>query len=150
MHISWNFLDKRKATVDAIEAYRSMEYIIRNTDDEINQLRADMGSASAVNLDGMPHAHNPQASEEALIAKIDEIDIIKERYRQAVEYMEWFKPAWERLSEDDRYVLELFYMDCTPGAAEMVADHFNIERKTAYVRKTRAETRLCILLYGKS
>ncbi len=150
MHISWNFLDKRKATVDAIEAYRSMDFIIRNTDEEIKQLRTDMGGASAVNLDGMPHAHNPQASEEALIAKIDEIDIIKERYRQAVEYMEWFKPAWERLSEDDRYVLELFYMGGAPRTAEMVADELGIDRKTVYVRKHRAETRLCVLLYGKS
>ena len=43
--------------------------------------------------DGMPHAHNPNAAEDRIIDGIEEIDILKERYRQAVEYMEWFKPA---------------------------------------------------------
>ena len=35
MHISWSFLDKRKATIAAIESYDDMAFIIGHTDDEI-------------------------------------------------------------------------------------------------------------------
>ena len=42
MHISWNFLNKRKATIDAIEAYHNMEFIIHNTDDELARVQAKM------------------------------------------------------------------------------------------------------------
>ena len=68
-----------------------------------------MSSTGSPRWDGMPHAHNPQAGEERILNGIEEIDILKERYRQAVEYMEWFQPAWDQLSEDERYVLDAIY-----------------------------------------
>ena len=152
MHISWSFLDKRKATIDAIEAYHNMEFIIRDTDDELARVRAKMEGVGSPNLDGMPHAHNPQAAEDRMLNCIEEIDTIKERYRQAVEYMNWFKPAWEQLSEDDQYVLEVFFMDGSEcaGLVDIVAEHFGIERTSAYSKRKRAIERLTTLLYGKA
>lgn len=149
MHISWTFLDKQKATISTLEAYTSMDFIIKHTDEEIAAARVKMEGVGSPNLDGMPHAHNPNAAEERILTGIEEIDTIKERYRQAIEYMSWFKPAWNQLSEDERYVLEVFYMDDSEGAAERIADHFGIDRKSAYNRKYRAVEHLSVLLYGK-
>ena len=95
---------------------------------------------------------NPQSGEMRIIAAIDEIDVLRERYRQAKEYMEWFQPAWDSLSEDERYVLEAFYGETNEygsNAADEVADYFQIERASAYRRKNRALERLTILLFGK-
>ena len=103
-------------------------------------------------LDGMPHAHNPHAGEERIINGIEEIDILKERYRQAVEYMDWFKPAWEQLSEEERYCLEAFYGDGNAygsSAAASIAEYFSIEQSSAYKRKNRALDHLTVLLFGK-
>ena len=55
---------------------------------------------------------------------------LKERYRQAVEYMEWFRPAWEELSDDERFVLDAFYHDeNTYGdrAVELVMEKYYIK-----------------------
>jgi len=150
MHISWNFLNKRNATIKAIQAFNSMDFIIHHTDDEIVAVRTKMEGVGSQNLDGLPHAQNPQAAEERTINSIEEIDTLKERYRQAVEYMTWFKPAWDQLAEDDRYVLEAFFMgDDENGAGDEVADYFQIERASAYRKKNRALDRLTSLLYGK-
>lgn len=100
----------------------------------------------------MPHAHNPHAGEERIINGIEEIDILKERYRQAVEYMDWFKPAWEQLSEEERYCLEAFYGDGNAygsSAAASIAEYFSIEQSSAYKRKNRALDHLTVLLFGK-
>ena len=152
MHISWSFLDKRKATINAMEAYDSMDFIVRNSNDEIAAVRAKMEGVGSPNLDGLPHAHNPQAAEDRMLKGIEEIDTIKERYRQAVEYMGWFKPAWDRLTDEERFVLDVFYKDAEDcdGPAMMVADHFGIERSSAYNRKNRALDHLTMLLYGKA
>jgi len=102
--------------------------------------------------DGMPHAHNPNAAEDRIINGIEEIDILKERYRQAAEYMEWFKPAWAQLTEDDRYVLETFYGDANAygsNAAYYVASYFGVEQTSAYKRKNQALDRLTVLLFEK-
>ena len=138
MSIIWKYLDKRSAAVDALKDYGSMKFIIGHTDDEIKSAYEKMEGISSPQLDGMPRSHNPQASEE--------------RYRQAVEYMAWFVPAWEELTEDERYVLEAFYGENNQygsNAADDVADYFQIERASAYRRKNRALERLTILLFGK-
>lgn len=152
MHISWSFLDKRKAAINAIEAFSSMDFIVKHSDEDIAAVRVKMEGVGSPNLDGLPHAHNPQAGEERILKGIEEIDTIKERYRQAVEYMNWFKPAWNQLSEDERYVLESFYMDSEDcdGPAMRIADHFGIERSSAYNRKNRALEHITMLLYGKA
>ena len=101
-------------------------------------------------MDGLPHAHDPKAGENRLINTIDEIDVLKERYRQAKEYMDWFKPAWEKLSEDEQYILETFYIIKSFSAVGVVAEHFGVERSSAYKKKDRALNHLTMMLYGKA
>ena len=151
MHISWNFLDKRKATIKAIEAFHSMGFILENTDNEIATVRSRMVGAGSPRFDGMPRSHNNNAAEERMVKGIAEIDMLKERYRQAVEYMSWFKPAWEQLSEDERFTLESFYMDVDEGDANrMVQEELNISQSGAYNKKNQALDHLSLLLYGKA
>ena len=153
MSIMWKYLDKRSATIAAIKDYESMQFIINSTDDEIKRVHEKMTSVGSPKWDGMPRTNNPQAGEERILKAIDEIDILKERYRQAVEYMDWFKPAWEQLSDDDRYCLETFYGDGNTygsSAAYYIAEYLHVEQPTAYKRKNRALDRLTVLLFGKS
>ena len=153
MSIMWKYLDKRSATIAAIKDYDAMQFIINSTDDEIKRTYEKMTSVGSPKWDGMPRTHNPQAGEQRLINAISEIDILKERYRQAVEYMDWFKPAWEQLSDDDRYCLETFYGDGNTygsSAAYYIAEYLHVEQPTAYKRKNRALDRLTVLLFGKS
>ena len=152
MNVVWKYLDKRAGAVAALKDFGSMQFIIDNTDSEIKAVYDQMGSVGGIRYDGMPHSHNPQAGEDRLINMIDEIDVLKERYRQAVEYMDWFVPAWEQMSEDERFVLESFYSEDNEygsSAADMVARYFHIERASAYRKKNRAVDKLTILLFGK-
>ena len=153
MSVMWKYLDKRSAAIAAIKDYDAMQFIISSTDDEIKNAYDKMSSIASPRWDGMPRVHNPQAGEERILNAIEEIDILKERYRQAVEYMDWFKPAWEQLPEDDRYVLETFYGDSNSygsSAAYYIAEYLHIEQPTAYKRKNRALDKLTVLLFGKS
>ena len=152
MSIMYKYLDKRAAAIAAIKDYDSMQFIIRNTDREIISERDKMVGAGSPDMDGMPHAHNPSAAEDRVINGIDEIDVLKERYRQAVEYMNWFKPAWEQLTDEEKYILESFYgSEGSYGSNTMdyIAEYFSIEKTTVYKRKNRALDRLTVLLFGK-
>ena len=108
MSIIWKYLDKRSAAVDALKDYSNMKFIIGNTDDEIKTAYEKMGGISSPQSDGMPHAHNPHALEDRMVKGIEEIDVLRERYRQAVEYMAWFLPAGVEVTVDDRYGIETF------------------------------------------
>lgn len=152
MTIAWIYLDKKAAAVDALKDYSSMEYIIQNHTDDLEEARERMTSLRSSLPNGMPKAKDPKAGEARLAATLDEIDVLKERYRRALEYMEWFKPAWDALSEEEQFVLSEFYQNEDTRQADAVAsicDRFSIERSSAYNKKNRALARLALLLYGK-
>ena len=101
-------------------------------------------------MDGLPHSHNTQAAEDRLINSIEEIDTIKERYRQAVEYMNWFKPAWNQLSDEERHLLGMFYETPGKNAVGIIEETYKVEKTSAYNKKNRALDHLTTLLYGKA
>lgn len=150
MHISWNFLDKKRAAIEAIEARSSMQFIIEHTSEDILNVRERMSSVALPVYSGVPGAHNPKSGEDRMLSGIDEIDLLQERYRQACEYRDWFEPAWAQLSEDDRYTLEMFFLSGENDVVKSLAQHFNVERSSVYVKRKRALDRLTVLLYGKS
>ncbi len=152
MSIMWKYLNKRAAAAAALKDYESMQFIINNTDKAIREEREKMTGLASPGWDGMPHAHNPQAGEDRILKGIEEIDILKERYRQAVEYMDWFQPAWDQLTDEERYVLVTFYGDANSygsGAAYYIAEYLSIELATAYKRKNQALDHLTLLLFGR-
>ncbi len=149
MTIAWIYLDKRGAAIDALKDYTSMEFIIQNQPEELAEVEEKLFSVRSSVPNGMPRAHNPHAGESRLAASLDEIDVLKERYRRALEYMEWFQPAWDALTDDERYVLTEFYLNQQEDAVSSICAHFTIERSSAYNKKNRALARLALLLYGK-
>lgn len=152
MNIVWQYLDKKAAAINALKDYGSMQYIIEHTDEEIAVIHEKMDSPRNPKLTGMPTAHDPKAGENKLITCIDEIDVLKERYRQALEYMDWFQPAWDALSEEERFVLKEFYLNNEHrqiDAVYNICSQFRIERSSAYNKKNRALQHLALLLYGK-
>ena len=153
MTIAWIYLDKKSAVVSAIKDYADMEFIINNTPDDIADVRAAMTTAKLPTVSDMPKGSpDPHASEARLAAAIDEIDVIKERYRRALEYMEWFRPAWDALTDDERFVLTEFYREDSGrrgDAINIICGYYHIEQTSAYKKKNRALAKLTTLLYGK-
>lgn len=150
MSVIWKYLDKKSAAMSAIKDFSNMKFIIEHTDDEI-KCAYDKMTLSSARISGMPKSHNSSSFEDRLVNGIEEIDILKERYRQAKEYMDWFSPAWEQLSEDEQYILREFYADeeNQSGSVYRICSRYNIERSSAYNKKNRALAKLATLLYGK-
>ena len=68
MSVIWKYLNKRSGAIDAIRDYDSMQFIIENTSENVKQAYAAMTSLHPSGFDGMPHSHNPHASEEHIIS----------------------------------------------------------------------------------
>lgn len=118
-----------------------------------SKVQNHMIGVGGIQYSDMPRGpHNPTAGENRILKGIEEIDVLKERYRQAVEFMEWFQPAWNTLSDEEQVVLELFYISGDGNQTDAVlaiCERFYIERSSAYKKKDRALTHLAVLLYGK-
>ena len=150
--IAWKYLNKTAATVEAMRDYATMEFIIRIYEPGKAELRDKMTSVRASAPTGMPRGHNPKAGETWLVAQISNLDVLEERYHSALEYMSWYKPAWDALSEDERYILTEFFLRdgvSKTDAINSIGEKFFIERAQAYRRKDKAIDHLTLLLYGK-
>jgi len=144
--ISWSYLNKREATIKAIKDYDIMKFIIEDTNNEIRQINEQTESIGVPKYAEHIRSRNTHSGEDRIINAIEEIDTLKERYRQAQEYMAWFEPAWRQLSEDEQYILESYYLE--EASYLDICDHFNIEKSSFYVKKKRALDHLTTLLYG--
>ena len=87
MTIAWVYLDKRGAAQEALKDYFSMEFIIKNHSLELAEAQSRLTACRSASFSGLPSSGNPQSGETRLAAGIDNIDILKERYRQALEYV---------------------------------------------------------------
>jgi hypothetical protein len=129
-----------------------MQHIIATHEEREQAAREDMTAVPSPSLSGLPGAHDPQAGEKRVTAIIAEIDVLQERYRRACEYMNWFRPAWDELNEDEQFVLSAFYHrkgGKQEDAGGEVCERFYIERASAHRKKCRAREKLTTLLYGR-
>ena len=148
MHFSWYLLDKKSATIQAVRIYDHMKFIVDHNDEEVAEAIAKKDGLGAASMDGTPRGQNERATEDRIISAIDKIDSLQECRRLAEEYMAWFKPAWDHLTEDERFVLGAFYLTKEEYPVDMVMSKFHIERTSAYKKKDRALSSLQLLLYG--
>ena len=153
MNVAWMYLDKKAATLKAINDYYCMVQIIQNYETAIEEARTKMilcGSSVA------SMAQRPSGAlscaEERVADSIDAIDLIKGRYRRAVEYMDWFLPAWNALDESERLILEAFYQNGNMSKNTVInglSRELFVERTQVYRLKDKAVDRLAMLLYGR-
>jgi len=148
--IAWKYLDKQQATLNALRDFENMTCIINLTPDKIKSAEEDMVSPRSNNIDDMPHSRNVHSHEDKIINSICNIDVLRQRYIQAVEFMDWFKPAWDTLSQEEQIILSEFYLVSgkNTGGVESLCEILFIDRSNVYRRKDKAINHLSIMLYG--
>lgn len=150
-HPFWDYFDYRKAAIAVLQDYATQAVILEHADAAAEEKQASLTTIASPRTDGLPGAKNPRAAEERICAVIDQVDALKVRKQRAQDYMNWFNPAWEALGDDERLVLEVFFLDglSAEDAAVKAADHFYVERKSAFAKKQRALGKFARLLYGR-
>lgn len=151
MSIMWNYVNKREATVNAIKDYDGMHFIIDTYHDELTTTQNKMIGLASPHFGFAPRpTSNENTTEERLVNGALATEKLNERYHAARAYLDWFEPAWQELSENERWVLACFYLNHQSQTASILAirERFCIERTSAYNKKNRALDHLTLLLYG--
>ena len=152
MTIPWAYLNKCAATISALLDYNSMKHILLPYSDDVAEVREHLTSVHAPTLSwSAPGSVNPHATDGRIARSLDLADVVEDRCQQALEYMAWFQPAWDALSEDERYILSEIYMNDANRTDSImnIGERLHLERAQVYRRKDKAVSRLSLLLYGK-
>ena len=148
--VALKYINKNAATIAAIRDYNNMRFIINNTSQEIKEVYEKMASPMIPMLSGMPSVRNPQAGANKLVAQLDKLDILRERYSQALEFMSWFEPAWSSLTDTEQHILSEFYLGDkqNSGATYRLMDELSYSESHVERLRSQAVSHLGCLLYG--
>jgi DNA-directed RNA polymerase specialized sigma subunit len=139
-----NYINKKSIAIAAIKDRRNMQKIVETMNEKIHD---KMPLASSSVIDGMPraplHQHN---ADNKLIEYICMADVLKERHSKATEFLNWFMPAWNLLSEQERYILDEFYAVNNLGVAKKIAAKLNFSKAHVYWKKKQALSKFVDLL----
>ena len=148
--IALKYINKNAAAIAAIRDYDNMQFIIDNTPDDIVALYEKMTASRTPHLSKTPKSRNPQVGSDKLAAQIDKLDVLRERYSQAVEYMDWFEPAWSGLTVTEQRVLSEFYANGNQrsGATMRLMGELNYSGSHVERIRSTALNHLRTMLFG--
>jgi hypothetical protein len=148
--IIWNYINKKSIAIEAIKDYRNMQKIIEITPDKLKEEEERLTSVSGGVMNDMPHApRNSQSFDNKLINCINSIDVLKEKYRHALDFFYWFTPAWKSLERQEQYILDEFYAKGgNSGASRRLSFELNYSEPQIYRKKEYALNRFTVLLLG--
>ena len=151
MTISLTYIDKRAATINVLKDFNSMCRIIDSYPYDTEEVKAFLTGTNITTPVQLKEQSNPRASENKIAATLDLAEVVEKRYQQAMAYMLWFKPAWDGLSEENRYLLTEFFLredTCRAETLQRVIHHLRFERTAIYNRRDQAIAALARLLFG--
>ncbi len=135
--IAWKYLNKEAATIDAIRDFRNMQRIFQITPIKFKSIN---------NTNSISH-NDAEFSCELSNFQINDI-LLNEKYKQATEYMKWFKPSWDSLRIEEKVILEEFYMKDGKGASKRLQIKLCYSERHIARLKRNALIRLSQALYG--
>jgi hypothetical protein len=127
-----------------------MQKIIEITPDKLKEEEERLTSVSGGAISDMPHApRNSQSFDNKLINCINSIDVLKEKYRHALDFFYWFMPAWKSLDRQEQYILDEFYAKgYNNGASKRLSYELHYSEPQIFRIKEHSLNKFTLLLVG--
>ena len=116
---------------------------------ELERLVASYTGVRAALLDGMPRSGSSASHrEEAMVGNIARRDELKRRLKEARLWVAQVDKALAVLDDEERLVLDRFYIHRAKGAVEALCECLNLEKSAVYDRRDKALRHFTLALYG--
>jgi hypothetical protein len=141
-------LDWKKEAVDKLKCYEARKSSITRADDEIQRLTMEVSRIRSATSDGTPVSGGSNTREDALINNIAKRSELRLTRKIAIILVDQVEGAMSLLDEQERKVLDRFYINPAKGYLERLCGELNVEQATVYRIKDRALRTFTIALYG--
>ena len=143
-----DYIDVRRATIAMLRDFRDQQWKLERMPERIREIDERLRAVRSPSAEATPVHGGGNRLEESLCAAIDQKDIAVRDLNQAQEYTRDFMPCWERLTEDERFILTAHFIDRDEGGGiQTIMRKYHIEKSEAYRRSDDALERLSKLLY---
>jgi hypothetical protein len=137
-----------KEAESKLRDYAAKEQSLESVAERIAQLQAEMTCVRSATTDSTAVHGGGNCREDALLNNISERTELERAKQKTAEWVEWVNKALRALTDTDRHLLDVFYINRHKGYVERLCEEMNIEKSQVYNRKNAALRKFTISLYG--
>lgn len=138
----------KQEAVDKLRQLEAKETALRTIPEEIARLESAMESIRSASADGSPVRGGGSGREDMLLSNICARQELERSLQQTKLWVKAVNAALRVLQQDERRILERFYITPVQGAAERLSSELGKDVKTIYSKKDRALYKFTVALYG--
>lgn len=137
-----------KEAESKLRDYAAKEQSLESVAERIAQLQAEMTCVRSATTDSTAVHGGGNCREDALLNNIVERSELERARDLAASWLEWVNKALRALTDADRHLLDMFYVNRRKGHAERLCEEMHLEKAQVYRRKEAALRKFTLLLYG--
>lgn len=138
---------KREAA-DKLRNYEAHREALENIPKEIKRLESAYAGIRSATTDGTPVSGGGNTREDSMLSNIVHRDELKRRLKEARLWISIVDKALAVLSDEERLVLDRFYIRPARGNIDTLCGQLHVEKSAVYDRRDKALRRFTIALYG--
>lgn len=141
--MNWKF-----EAIEKLKEYAARKNAITSIPEEIKRLEEDAQRIRAASADATPVQGGGSAREDMLLSNIVHREELQRRLSDARRWVDIVDGGLSVLTDDDRLVLDRFYIHPMRGNVDRLCDELAVEKAAVYKRKEKALHRFTVALYG--
>lgn len=134
--------------IDKLKDYESKKQSLESIPKEIERLEMAFEGIRSATADGTPVKGGGSGREDMMLNNIVKRDELKRALEQAQMWVDMVDKGLSMLSEEERIVLDRFFINHCKGNVNRLCEELFIEQSTAYRWKDQALRKFTISLYG--
>lgn len=138
---------KREA-IDKLKNYEAHKQALECLPKEIRRLESAYTGIRSATTDGTPVSGGGNTREDSMLSNIVHRDELKRRLKEARLWVAQVDKALAVLDDEERLVLDRFYIHRAKGAVEALCESLNLEKSAVYDRRDKALRHFTLALYG--
>lgn len=141
-------MDWKREAMEKLKRYNAMKQSLRSIPEEIGRLESEMQSIRSATSDGTPVSGGGSGREDMYLSNIVHREELSRSLEQAKVWVRLVDTGLAILSQEERLVLDRFYINPAMGNVDRLCMELGIEKSQVYTRKNSALHHFTLSLYG--
>ena len=134
--------------IDKLKVYEAHRKALENIPRELRRLEEAFVGIRSAATDGTPVVGGGNSREDSLLSNVTHREELARTRRQAEAWVEMVESGLGVLDDDERLVLDRFYIHRSKGNVDRLCQELCLEKTAIYERREKALRHFTIALYG--
>lgn len=141
-------MDWKREAADKLKCYEAKRTSLDRAQAELRRLEDDMTRIRSATTDGTPVSGGTSTREDAMVNNIARREELKLAMKEARAWVKIVDSGLAVLDEEERHILDRFYIHRDKGNVERLCDELHLEKTRVYELKDKALRHFTLALYG--